>query len=83
MIAIAIIAMLLIGAGVIFSIQGGVERAEGAPIVVEHPEMIDSVQLSKEKKEKGKNKKIKNSSKGTKTKEKKTYRRRSPLDEPV
>ena len=77
---IAILALLLIGGGITLSLCGrNKDIVEEIPVVVEHPEMIDSVAVLKQKEGKSKAKKINTS----KIKEKKKYRRRSPLDEPV
>ena len=86
--AIAILALLLIGGGVTLSLCGRPhEEVEEIPVVVEHPELVDSISIkssasnSSQKSNKStKSKTIKSSSK---TKVKKVYRRRSPLDEPV
>lgn len=92
--AIAILALLLIGGGVSLSLCGrNTEEVDKIPVVVEHPEMIDSIAIrendenatnksSHSSKTKKSNSKTKRSV-SKKSKEKKTYRRRSPLDEPV
>ena len=83
--AIATIALALIGGGAALSLCSR-ERAEAEelPVVIEHPELIDSLAV-KEKEEKSGKKKREKATKGSKStkKEKKVYRRRSPLDEPV
>ena len=77
---IAILALLLIGGGITLSLCGrNPDTVEEIPVVVEHPEMIDSGAILKEKDKNSKTKKINSS----KIKEKRKYRRRSPLDEPV
>lgn len=91
--AIAIISLLLVGAGVGLSFLGNQAYAEEeTPMVIEHPEMIDSTAVLNTKKLKSETKKSPKNTKQTstktkksssKTKSKKTYRRRSPLDEPV
>lgn len=84
-IAIAIIALIFIGVGIWISIKGTreVKRME-EPVIVEMPEVIDSVNLEKKKEVKSKKKSDKAKTVGNKKKDaKKTYRRRSPLDEPV
>lgn len=81
---IAILALLLIGAGLGIS-QCHHDSSIGTndiTVIEEHPEMIDSVEF--EKNSKAKNKKAKKTTNQTKkTKAVKTHRRRSPLDEPV
>ena len=91
--AIAIIALLLIGAGVGISYFKG-ESLQKTPTVVELPEMIDSttnedtqkeVSISDRKNKPATNRKKKQTStkKSAKDGAKKTYRKRSPNDEPV
>lgn len=81
-IAVALVALLILGGGIILSVTGG-QTALEEESVIEYPEMVDSVALhqandrSSQKKSKTKSKRIK------KPIEKKTYRKRSPLDEPV
>ena len=82
--AIALVALILIGGGVTLSLCGRKsETVREIPVVTEHPEMIDSVAI--ESKKENSDKKGKNARRSSKTKRKteKTYRRRSPLDEPV
>ena len=83
---IAILALLLIGGGlgVSFCQRPSSKDAE-YPIVVEHPEMVDSVAVKAEKETKKKNtrKGTKNKKASTTKKRPKTYPNRSPLDEPV
>ena len=82
--AIALVALLIIAIGVGFSFfNQSNNRTEESPKVIEHSEWKDTtdnsvVPVRKNKKEAGKKK---NTKSGSKTK--KTYRRRSPLDEPV
>lgn len=81
--AIAIIALFLIGFGVCFSLCGrSVEAEIEMPAVEVHHEMIDSAALLKSK-EKKTSKKTKKKSSSSKSKNSKSYRHRSPLDEPV
>ncbi|MCH5230560.1 MAG: hypothetical protein J1F43_02045 [Muribaculaceae bacterium] len=87
-VAIAIVALLIIALGLITSWCGRSEKqVQEIPEIVEHTEMIDTAALrfQKEKAEtKSQNKKFKGRKTSTsKEKSKKTYRRRSPLDEPV
>ena len=78
-IVIAFLTLLLIGGGVTLSLCGrNHENIEEIPVVVNQPELVDTISLKSETK-KGKKK----ANKSKKNKEKKTYRRRSPLDEPV
>lgn len=84
--AIALVALLLIGVGAGVSMWNGSRETEEMPAVVEHAEMIDSVAIKEEAENKSAGKKTETSvkkSKTGKTKTPKTYRRRNPLDEPV
>lgn len=88
--AIAIIALLLIGGGVLVSlIHGNKGDSSEYPIVREHPELIDSAAIRDEGTKqtggatKKSNVKKRNSETKSSKKSQKTYRRRSPLDEPV
>lgn len=86
--AIAIISLLFIVAGMTLSLCGrDISKGEEGPLVVEHPEMIDSAALlqikEKPKRNGDKSRKTTNKSPKSKSKEKKIYRKRSPLDEPV
>lgn len=84
-IAIAVMSLLIIGAGLGLSLcnrnsYSGFSDSE----VIEDTSMIDSVAIEKSgntSSHKKSNKKVKK--KSTPGKNKKTYRRRSPLDEPV
>ena len=81
-IVIAILALLLIGGGVTLSLCGrNQDIVEDIPVIVEHSEMIDTTNVVNEKKSGKKSYKQKSSTNKSKTK--KTYRQRSPLDEPV
>lgn len=76
--AIALIALLIIGCGAGFSLfSGDAEDEKEIPMVTANPEMVDSVAV-KTKQKKGRSKKKK-----SRSKRKKEYRQRSPLDEPV
>ena len=78
--AIAVIALLFIAAGVLFSL-GNAPKVEAEEIieVKEKSDLIDSTAIRPDQ-NKGKKKKKKPKNKENKTK---TYRQRSPLDEPV
>lgn len=90
-IAIALIALAIVGAGIGISFCERLPSTDDYPIVNEQNEMADSTAIinsdyqknsgskSGNKSKKGKDGKKKSGSK----KEKKTYRQRSPLDEPV
>ena len=83
--AIALLALLLIGGGVTLSLCGRQKEIEREiPVVIERPDLVDSLSLnsSSNKKLSNKQKTVKKSKKQN-TDTKKTYRRRSPLDEPV
>lgn len=81
LLAVALVALIIIAAGVVLGIKNPRhEHIEEIPVVVEHPEMIDSVALKKDKETKHK-KKTGSSSK--KTPGKKSHIRRNPHDEPV
>lgn len=85
-IIIAIISLLLVGAGLGVSFcNRNVVPADKYPIIETHPEMVDSVTVLNEKDQLKTDKKTKKNKAGNSTKKKdvKTYRRRSPLDEPV
>ena len=79
---IALVALLIIGSGVVLALCGRPkERVEEIPVVVEHPEFIDTVtgynsnvKVSK-KKSKSTSKKLK--------KDQKIYRKRNPREETV
>lgn len=82
--AIALVALLLIGVGVGMSMLEGTEEMEAEPMVTEHPGWMDTVSSDIGKSpDNGKDKKDKTSNSNKKTKTKKTYRRRNPLEEPV
>lgn len=85
--AIAIIAIVTIAAGVGFAFyENRNSSIDEVPVVIEHTELIDSIRLEQQKQEKSsKSKKERKASskKSSKNKEKKPVRRRSPLDEPV
>lgn len=83
-ITIAIIALLLIGGGVTFTLCGRDSKdSHEIPVVIEHPEYIDSASLEIQKIERDKKKSDRKKSRGSKTKSKKEYRQRSPRDETV
>ena len=78
--AIAIIALILVGTGWGLSFCNRSARQDQAyPILEEHSAMVDSVRIEKEKKEKS----SKKSKETSKKKTRKSFRQRSPLDEPV
>lgn len=78
---IAILALLIIGAGLGLShCNRHNSGSNDIYVVEEHPEMIDSVTVQKNAKNKTRKK---TTTKSKKTKKIKSYRRRSPLDEPV
>lgn len=83
--AIAIIALLVIGFGLGLSLcSGGVDAQQEIPSVIAHPEFVDSTFLKQKEEIKVKKKAKKGVKKSfEKRKTDKTYRRRSPLDEPV
>ena len=80
-ILIAIVSLLILCAGVILSVCGRQTNLEEGE-VIELPQMIDSVRI-KETETIMKKKDGRKASRSNKTKSEKTYRRRSPLDEPV
>lgn len=80
---IAILALLLIGSGVVLSLCGRPHQIkEEIPVIINHNELIDSAEVIRRDKNRS-NKKATGKKKSHNTKEKKSYRRRSPLDEPV
>lgn len=86
MLAIALIALMIMGGGICMTLWNKSEaETEKPPVVIEYAEVIDSVSLKeKEGKVTGKtSSRTKSTTKKSKNKNKKTYRRRSPLDEPV
>lgn len=85
-IAIAFLALLLIGVGFGFTLcDRHPSKDQEFPIIEEHSEMVDSVVLQSQKDAANKPvKKIKKSATNKKLKQPaKPIRRRSPLDEPV
>lgn len=81
---IAFIVLLLIASGVVLSLCGRPrEKVEEIPVVVEHPELIDSTAMIQKGKEKANKTSRKKTAGKTRVKEQKVYRQRSPLDEPV
>ena len=84
-IVIAIISLLLVGAGVLVALlKGAKNEGNDYPIVVEHSEMVDSIAVEKNSQEQKKRSgKSKNKRKTESLKNKKTYRKRSPHDESV
>lgn len=86
LLVIALIALLIVGSGVVLGLCGrNTERVEEIPIVEEHPEMIDTtvVYSGKDKSPKSKNKSGSTDKKKNNKKDSKTYRRREPWEEPV
>ena len=88
--AVAIVTLLIIAIGLGVSVwQEKADAESDIPTVKEYPELIDSVAVKKRKEEKVNSSKNKNKGRkksktsANKTKTKKTYRQRSPLDEPV
>lgn len=83
--AIALVALLIIGLGAGISFFNNSAEAENEPLIVkEQPQMVDSMAMKDKKQKKDSKSKSKKKSKSSpKTKTKKTYRQRSPLDEPV
>lgn len=83
--AIALVSLLIIGCGAIFSLCGrGGNSGENIIMVEEHPELVDSTAVKKKQQKDSKKKsKKKSKSSSSKSKTNKTYRKRSPLDEPV
>ena len=83
--AIALLALLLIGGGAGFSLcTRETADAEELPTVVEHTELIDTTAVNaKSDKADRRSQDKKTKSKKLKSKKEKVYRRRSPLDEPV
>ena len=82
--AIAILALLLIGGGVTISLCGRQqEMSEEIPVVTEHTEMIDSAAVKTKKEAKEKKTKKTSGKSGASKKTPKTYKQRSHLDEPV
>ena len=83
-VAIAVIALLIIGCGWGISMcSGGIGAENEIPVVMEHPDMIDSAAVKKNLEKKTKKTERKKTKSSNKSKPKKTYRQRSPLDEPV
>lgn len=78
---IAILALIITGAGLLLH-NGGKEEIRDSIEIQEMVNSIDTTNYQKKNLEKSK-KKRKKSSKGNKDKSKKTYRRRSPVDETV
>ncbi|MCH5235399.1 MAG: hypothetical protein J1E16_08880 [Muribaculaceae bacterium] len=86
LLVIALVALLIVGSGVVLALCGRPrERVEEIPVVVEHPEIVDTANLNsvKEKKSKKKRKDSSTDKKSRSKKESKSYRRRNPLEEPV
>lgn len=74
----------MIGGGILVSLlRGNHGDASQYPVVVEHPEMVDSTMIEKEENNLKVHKKGKKQKVTTKERREKQYRRRSPLDEPV
>lgn len=85
-ILIAVVSLILVGVGFGFTLcDRHPSRDEAYPIVEQHDELIDSTAAPASKKEKDskKSKKRKARESSAKPSSKKTYRRRSPRDEPV
>lgn len=84
MLAIALVALLIIGSGVVLGLCGRPKEVKKEiPVVIEQPQMIDSVAVEQNKEILNKKSKKKKSGKNSSTKQPKVYRKRSPLDEPV
>lgn len=82
--AIALVSLLFIGVGIGVSFWGGNEdESYPEPVVVNHPEMVDTVELRNQKAKSSIKDKAKSKSSTGNKKRPKTYRRRSPHDEPV
>lgn len=82
--AIAFISLLLIAVGLFFSWCGRSRYVNDEPVIIDHSEMIDSAYLQEaEKTSTRKKSKIRKSGETNRKKTPKSYRRRSPLDEPV
>ncbi|MCH5229371.1 MAG: hypothetical protein J1F12_05180 [Muribaculaceae bacterium] len=82
--AIALVALIIIAAGIVLPLCSRRETGpHELPVVIEHTELIDSTSTVKSHQTRGKAKSGINKAKESKTKTKKSYRRRSPLDEPV
>lgn len=83
--AVLSLAVLAAGIGVSFCSRG--EASYQEPLVTEMPELLDSVLIEKNRQERNlRSSKKKNKKKGSSKKSdknKKTYRQRRPLDEPV
>ena len=88
-IAIALIAMIFVAAGLIFTLcERRVQNIQETPIVITYPESVDSGALKVQKEKSSGRTKTKKTSdskskNNTKSKVQKTKRKRSPLDEPV
>lgn len=84
-IVIALAALLIIASGIVLGLCGRPhEKTQEIPVVVEHPEMVDSASLEQSSKTETKKKRDKSKNFGdSKKNQPKTYRRRSPLSEPV
>lgn len=84
--AIALLSILIIAGGFLFShCNRGVSSGNNDPVVIESKSFVDSVAIERAKgkeNSKNKNKKTRTGSSQSK-KTKKTFRKRSPLDEPV
>lgn len=81
---IALVALLIIGSGVVLALCGRPrERVEEIPVVVEYPEAVDSTYLKNENETKKNTKSKTKNTTSSATKTQKIYRKRSPLDEPV
>lgn len=78
-IILAIITLLITGAGILMSFQ----EKRNYPELPETNVLIDGDTIGEADKSKNKKEKTKRRVKTSSKKEKKTYRRRSPLDEPV
>ena len=78
--AIGIIALIIIAAGIGYALYDSpAKEKKDVPVMIEHPEFIDSTRIEIEKQEVPK----KRGKKSSKKREKKPIRKRSPLDEPV
>ena len=80
--AVALIALLILIGGSVLSLCGRQTSIESGQ-VIELPELVDSINMQSKQNKSEKSKKTKSDSSKKKNNQKKTYRRRSPLDEPV
>ena len=80
--AIGIVSLLLIGGGIAVSfLEGQRADAEVTPMVIEHPELLDTIKIEDKAKSPIKENLKKQSTSSKKTKQ--TYHRRNLLEEPI